>query len=88
MKISDVIKVNIEGTITSCIILGDLIIGSSYFYPSTNNFNYLSLNLDPSDPSGHTILNDRVPLRDYYKTLVGDLIVYVETRDILNEDDH
>ena len=79
MNIGDVVKINIEGEMVPCIILSDLI--KSHSCPSPGGFNYLSLDLNHQN--GHSILNDQVILWDYYKTLIGDQIVYVEIRDIL-----
>ena len=78
MDIGDVVKVEIDGKMMSCIIIGNLIEGKNC--PSINDFNYLSIR----GPNGHKIFPAGRPvLWDCYKTLIGDKIVYVETRDIL-----
>ena len=79
MKIGDVVKVDIEGEIMSCIVISDLIKNRR---PSSDpplyNINYLN-----TDYSGYIIrFAKKVWLLDCYKVLIGDQIVHVETQEM------
>lgn len=76
MKIGDVVKINIEGDITSCIILSDVVWDGRV--DEAPDLNYLNINRTPSGIDGYEIVYGRPCLHDCYEVLIGDKVVYVE----------
>ncbi len=85
-KIGDIIQVNIGGTITNCIVVGDF----SYKYALYSNENYIDCTDNTPNTSFKILKFDwgddgDLTIFDCYKVLIGDQKVYIEECEIYEQ---